>query len=377
MASQLPLKLHLDSTYSPAVLDLEGSIPYDIVLQVRRGATDLTRPMNILTDNSLFDIPYAFSKNLLRVIDLGSNEQVDLGAPTTPTKPTAQPRIFTLPPRTSRLPLFEYDLVIPLQLSTHIRHALLPNHQYRVELNTIDLGIKWWNYGTDTNPNLPTSTTDLPPSEPAQLVAPKPTHRDFSVISSLPIPPTISIALSLSSPTIHRSNPTTLLRATITNQSPHTITLRSSGDQSYIRPSNNRSLDSNHPRITSTSPPPSIFNFSITSASTGAEFVPQPKHICAGSSRRIAGLTTLEPGVPFINEFKLMEGADAILTAMADEESGGEFRVRLREMGVWWAEGKGEEVLGGGGEGQVPGLGRVCWPLMLRCEDEVVVRVVG
>lgn len=85
----------------------------------------------------------------------------------------------------------------------------------------------------------------------------------------------------------------------------------------------------------------------------------------------------MEPGVPFINEFKLMEGADAILTAMADEESGGEFRVRLREMGVWWAEGKGEEVLGGGGEGQVPGLGRVCWPLMLRCEDEVVVRVVG
>ena len=62
MASQLPLKLHLDSTYSPAVLDLEGTIPYDSVLQVRRGATDPTHPMNILTDKSLFDIRTLFER---------------------------------------------------------------------------------------------------------------------------------------------------------------------------------------------------------------------------------------------------------------------------------------------------------------------------
>lgn len=75
------------------------------------------------------------------------------------------------------------------------------------------------------------------------------------------------------------------------------------------------------------------------------------------------------------NEFALVEGADAVLAAMCD--AGGEFRVRLREVGCWWVEGRGEEVAGGDGGQGVPGLGRVCWPLILRCEDKVVLRVVG
>ena len=121
--------MHLDSTYSPAVLDLEETVPNDVILQVPRAASDLTHPMNILTDNSLLDIPPAFSKGLLKVIDLDSKEQVDLGFIGTSLKPTANPRIITLLPRTSRLPLFEYALVIPLQLNAHIKPALVPDHQ--------------------------------------------------------------------------------------------------------------------------------------------------------------------------------------------------------------------------------------------------------
>lgn len=95
MASPLLLKLHLDSTHTPAFLDLVGTVPYDIVLQVRRGTSDLTRYMNILTDDSLFDIPHAFSSGLLKLIDLGSKEQVDLGFVGTSPKPTASRRIIT------------------------------------------------------------------------------------------------------------------------------------------------------------------------------------------------------------------------------------------------------------------------------------------
>ena len=170
MASELPLKLHLDSTYSPA-LDLEGAVPYDMILQVRRGASDLTRPMNILTDESLFDIPYAFANGLLKLINLDSKEQVDLGFVCTSLKPTANPKIVTLQPRTSRLRLFEYDLVIPLQLDAYIKTALTAGHRYRVELSTLDLGSKWWNYGDNADLELQASDSSLPPSEPAKLVA--------------------------------------------------------------------------------------------------------------------------------------------------------------------------------------------------------------
>ena len=370
MASQLALYLHLDSTYGPAILDLEGAVPYDIVLQVRRGASDLTRPMNILTDDSLFDIPHAFSKGLLKLIDLDSKEQVDLGSVGTSLKPTANPKIITLPPRTSRLPRFEYDLVIPLRLNAHIRPALVPDHQYRVELDPLELGIKWWNYGDDADLELHASNSSLPPSESAKPVASKPAHRDFSVVNSLPKPPSISISMSLSSNIVHRSkSPPTTLRAVITNKGNRTITLRSSGDQSFLGPSNGAENTPNHHRITSTKPPPSIDNFSITKVSTNEEFIRKPIHTCSvtvgsgGRSRR--GLTMLEPGVPLTQEFVLLENAGAIIKAMGNDD---EFRLRLRPLGVWWFAGTLDDMFGD--QKTIMRMPGPCLPLILQSDDE-------
>lgn len=375
MASQLPIKLHLNSTYTPAVLDLEGIVPYDIVLQVRRGASDLTRPMNILTDHSLFDIPYAFSKGLLKLIDLDCKEQVDLGFVGTSPEPTANPRIIVLPPRTSRLPLFKYDLVIPLRLSDHIKPALAPGHRYRVELSTPELGIKWWSYGDGEDLELHASNSSLPPSEPAKLVASKSAHRDFSVVKSLPKPPNISIAMSLSSNIVHRSkSPPTTVRVVITNEGNRTITLRSSRDQSFICPSNGAQNISNDHRITSTKPPPSISNFSITKISTSEEFIRKPTHTCSltvgsgGWSRR--GLTTLQPGVPLTHEFVLLGNAAAIVKAMGDDD---EFRLRLRPLGVWWFAGTLDDIFGD--QKTVQRMPGPCLPLILQSDDELQFRL--
>ena len=375
MASQLALKLHLDSTYSPAVLDLEGAVPYDMVLQVRRGASDLTRPMNILTDDSLFDIPYAFSKGLLKLIDLDSKEQVDLGLVGTSLKPTANPKLITLPPRASRLPRFKYDFVIPLRLNAHIRPALAPDHQYRVELGTLELGIKWWSYGDDGDREVHSSDSSLPPSEPAKLVASKSAHRDFSVVNSLPKPPSISISMSLSSNIVHRSkSPPTTLRVVITNKGNRTITLRSSGDQSFLCPSNGAENTPNHHRITSTKPPPSIDNFSITKVSTNEEFIAKPVHTCSltvgsgGRSRR--GLTMLEPGVPLTQEFVLLENAGAIIKAMGNDD---EFCLRLRPLGVWWFAGTLGDIFGD--QETIRKMPGPCLPLILQSDYELQFRL--
>ena len=375
MASQLPIKLHLNSTYAPALLDLEGAVPYDIVLQVRRGASDLTRPMYISAAHSLFDIPYAFSKGLLKLIDLGSNEQLDLGFVDTSPEPTANPRILVLPPRTSRLPLFKYDLVIPLRLNDHIRPALAPGHEYRVELGTLELGVKWWCYGDGENLELHASNSALPPSEPAKLIASKSTHRDFSVVESLLKPPKISIAMSLSSKIVHRSkSPSTTLRVVITNEGDRAITLRSSGDQDFIGPFNEAHNISNGHRITSAKPPPSIRNFSITKICTSEEFIRKPTHTCSlttGSgewSRR--GLTTLEPCVPFTHEFVFLKPVKAVVEAMGDDD---EFCLRLRPLGVWWFPGTLGDIFGN--LKTVQRLPGPCLPLILQSDDELQFRL--
>lgn len=374
MASQIAIKLHLDSTYIPAILDLEGIVPYDIVLQVRHGASDLTQQMNILADDSLFDIPHAFSNGLLKVIDLDSNEQVDLGF-VAGSSTTASPKIISLPPRTPRLPLFQYDLVIPLQLNIHIKNALVPGHEYRVELDTLDLGIKWWNYGNDPKLNLHDPTPSLPPSEPAKLVAMKPTHRDFSVVTSLPKPGPVSIALSLSSDTVHRSKtPPTTVRVAVTNKGTRPITLRSSGDQSFIQPSIRAYDTPNMHRIASTTP--YIGNFSITKISTDEEFIAEPRHTCsltvgsAGKTRR--GLITLEPDAPLEYEFVLLERADAIVKAMGDDD---DFRLRLRSLGVWWFPGTIDDIFGD--RETVRRLPGPCLPLILQSDDELRFRLEG
>ena len=333
----------------------------------------MTRSMNILADDSLFDIPYAFSKGLLRLIDLDSKEQVDLGSVGTSLKPTANPRIITLPPRTSRLRRFEHDLVIPLRLSAHIKPALVPDHEHRVELGTLELGVRWWNYGDDVDLELHASNSSLPPSEPAQLVAIKSAHRDFSVVNSLPKPPSISISMSLSSSILHRSkSPPTTLRVVITNEGDRTITLRSSGHQVFISPPTEDTPDDH--RITSIKPSPSIDNLSITKISTNEEFIAIPTTSCSitlgsgGYSRR--GLTTLEPKVPLTHEFVLLENAQALVQRMGDDD---EFRLRLRPFGVWWFAGTFDDIFGD--QKNIKKMPGPCLPLVLQSDDELQFRL--
>ena len=373
MASHLPLKLFLQLTHMPAVLDLEDSVPFDIVLQVRRGSSDLTRPMNILIDESLFDIPFAFSNGLLKISDLGSKEQIDVRHLEASSISSGKPRILTIPPRNSpRLRWFECDLAIPLQLNTHFRSSLLPNHQYRVELVTSDINIKWWSYGDIKDIELQASNASLPPSEPAKLVTSKPTYtqKSFSVVNSLPQPPDISIFLSLASSIVHRSEFASMtLRVVVTSKDNRTITLRSSGDQVYIQ-SLEETLDiPNHRRFTS------LRNFSITKISTGKESVAGPKHICsltsgsAGHSRR--GLITLEPGVPLTYEFALLQDATAVVKAMGEDDD--DFCLRLRPSAVWWCEGSIDEIFDG--QPTVKKLPGPCLPLILRSDDELRFRL--
>ena len=99
MTDELRIKISLDSTHIPAVLDLQGDVPYDILLGVRRGSSDLSQPLNILINDSLFDISHAFSTGLLRLIDLTIDAEVVLSFTNTSLLRRTDPRILSLPIR--------------------------------------------------------------------------------------------------------------------------------------------------------------------------------------------------------------------------------------------------------------------------------------
>ena len=88
---QVALSLLLGISHCPAILDFEGTVPFGIVLKLRRGSGDLSQPMNIMTSGLVFDIPYAFSKGLLKWIDLDRNELIGLSPIDTTPHPDSGP----------------------------------------------------------------------------------------------------------------------------------------------------------------------------------------------------------------------------------------------------------------------------------------------
>lgn len=371
------MKVFFEPTHLPLILDLEGTVPFDVSLCVRLALCYLSQPLNILIDDSVFDIPQAFAKGLLRLIDSESNEPVDLSFTGASPQEVGGSRIITLPIRTSPLPLFKADLVVSLRLRLHLKEAFVADRKYRVELGSLDLGVKWWAYGNPGDLKLDASNSSLPPSESAKIVARQSIHEDFLVVESLPKPPSVSISMSLSSNVLHRSgSPRTVVRVTVTNKTKSPVTIRSTGDQHFIGPFHGSPSDSNSHRITSIEPSPSLSNLSIVKCSTGEDFSPQPRHTCSltvgrfgGYSRR--GLMTLEPDVPLLHEFALLGRANAIVRNMGDDD---EFVVKLRPLGVWWFPGTLDEIFDGEKTIQrMPGGPRL--PLILHCEDQLRFRL--
>ena len=77
---------------------------------------------------------------------------------------------------------------------------------------------------------------------------------------------------------------------------------------------------------------------------------------------------TLYPDIELVNEFPLLERADAVVKRMGDHDD--EFVLRLRTLGVEWYEGTVDEIFGLQKVRKgMPGVARL--PLILQCEDEV------
>ena len=378
LTAELPISVRLETSHTPAVLDLSGALPFDIFFEVRRSTSDLSRPMTIKTSSSIFDGPYAFSHGLIKLIDMRSNNAVDLtNLETDKTDETSDgscmSSFITLPIRSGPLRRFNYDYRMPLRLAEIVKDFVTAGHRYRLQLNdSLDLGVKLWYYGRYSNLTLG-SPRSLP-QDPhlVKLVASKPSHRDFCVVQSLPKPPPVSVTMSLSMSIVYRSGfPPVKVCLSIANNGDRPITVSSSGDQPYITAEARSSPVPNHRRITSIFPPPALKNFSIIKRQTGVDYSPVQSSTCTltsgsgGWSRH--GLTTLNPGEPLINEFDFLVGANAIRSSMGGND---DFTLKLRPTGVWWHYGTLDDIFGDKTALKTRPGGPTP-PLMLESQDEL------
>lgn len=266
---------------------------------------------------------------------------------------SAQPQnhFSTLPTRESG-GRWKAHKAIPLCIPKTIKHMLKPGHKYRLQTTSIDLGIRWWRYDSQGElavKNLPLEL--LPLSEPATVVATQTCHRDFTVVTSLPVPPSVRISLDLSHPVTYRlGDPTPILKISITSSADQPVTTISFGCQPLVLSSHVQS--NSHAHVISTSTNIALQNFSITHIASGKEMI-RESYVCVlqnGWQRR--QFTTLEPGVPMVQEIVFLKNATAVRARMKN----GECKLKLRAMGIWWHWGTKDEILEGAqGTKRLPG----------------------
>lgn len=402
--SYVKLKISLQHSHSP-VYDLSGTNPFDVFFEVDRfrGDGGGWRSITLLLNGSLLDVPHAWSHGLLELIDLDADCKIvfdpkydGIAKPTestsrndpfelvdveedshitftseddnlTASAPSAQPqnRFLTLLTRESR-GRRKAQKAIPLCIPKTIKHMLKPGRKYRLQTTNIDLGVKWWRYGSQEELAVKDVPMELLPSpEPAAVVATQLCHRDFTVVESLPVPPSVYISLDLSQPVIYRSgDPAPTLKISVTNTARQPVTMISFGSQPHISA---HAQPNNHARVISTSAHISLDNFSITHVASGKEML-QESYVCVlqtGWQRR--QFTTLEPGVPLVQEIEFLKHATAIRAKMEY----GEYKLKLRAREVWWHWGTKEEVLENKlGTKRLPGGPKP--PLILTSQDEVL-----
>lgn len=405
--SCLKLKISLQHSHSP-VYDLSDTNPFDVFFEVDRfrGDGGGWRSITLLLNGSLLDVPHAWSHGSLELIDLDADCKVvfdpkydGIARPTqstlrsdsfelvdveensrvtftseddslTTSAPSAQPQnqFLTLLTRESG-GRRKAQKAIPLCIPKTIKHMLRPGRKYRLQTTSIDLGVKWWRYGSQEELAVKHVPMDLlPPPEPAAVEATQLCHRDFTVIESLPVPPSVYISLDLSHPVIYRSgDPAPTLRISVTNTADQPVTMMSFGSQPHM---STHAQPNNHARVISTSADISLDNFSITHVASGKEILRESYLCVLQNGWQCRQFTTLEPGVPLVQEIEFLKTASAIRARMER----GEYKLKLRAREVWWHWGTKEEVLENKlGTKMLPGGPKP--PLMLASEDEVIFRL--
>lgn len=348
----IPITVHLQTSLVPAVFDLSGAFPFEITLESRRFEKkgDDPRPLTLWTDESIFDIPDAFAHGFFELIDLESGSKVDIDIPLTAPR-SGLALLITLPSRASEeYPDNPFDEhIVHLDVAKHLQRFVRAGRTYRLRIQSHNLGVKWWTYGYQKY-----FPHGVPPSSPGDLVAVKPAWTDFLTVSSLPIPPAVTVSLSARLFDLVQGSqefsPCTI-RLEVTNRGTQPISVKSNGDQPYIScwDPHNPGGPSNRDRITSTSTTLSVQSFKLCKAGSKEDFMHNGNSsvgtMAVGSNGEWSRnqFTTLDPGIPLVQKMPFTPFSSTIKERIREHKM---LVLTLRSEDVWWCFGTIDELFG-------------------------------
>jgi len=389
--SMIELKVHVLIQARYRIFDASGKHPFTIDIGLCRRSPDDTDPRSLIIDisGSALDVPYALANELLisHGINTLQRDRERLEHMNLCSAVEEGNRYITLPSPVGRTKHYKDSFTIfeyPVDKGSELASLFLPGKEYRINLASKDLGIKWYTYVDD--PSVPIDQDLLlRPSEAAKIVNIRPSagHAGFRVVESLPWPPEVSTRLHLVPAT---DTVPACLQISITNMSTQSLSIEPRGrPQLYLQP---RDLlgdrTTTRPRLHRTLTPDlplSSFGFSITNATTREEVADNlPRPGCMGLTRgnldprpSAKNLLTLEPGQAILRHVDL----GTVLRKFGD----GVFTIRLREQCKWWCVGSVKDICeeeeGGFGRVRKELFSRDIPPLVLKSDDVVEVRKVG
>ncbi|KAH8892353.1 hypothetical protein GQ53DRAFT_135850 [Thozetella sp. PMI_491] len=376
---ELPIWVAFTGTSRPLVFDLSGAVPFELYLSTRRSITGETDPRDLvlLKTGSVFDLPAALDKGLVELVDEASGDVipyheniVQAAAEEVTPENVDNESFITLPTdvRCRGRPI----QTVPLNAASCLRAKVQPGRNYYVRLRDKNLGVRWWAWGGS-----PTSYSDrngLPPSERQTIVsAGLPRSKTFTVQSEIPLPPKLSITLSLASlahtregdgdeAAVALSSPIILI--TITNASDRSLILKTVGDQPHLKEPG----EITNPCARVTHEHPDVQNFSIVDQETKKDIIsdaplftsPAPRSGRGWPRKQFLALAPQEQVV----RMTALPGHRLVL--------GREYHVNLRFTGCWWTYGTLDDLFGKGNNVLETWPPAPIVPMLLESEDTVV-----
>lgn len=381
-SQELPMSVGFKGNNHPLTFDLSGVVPFELYLNIRRSAEYErdSRDLVLLKTGSVLDFPVALDKGLVQLVDEATGEIVrrphnnaDQAQAQQVALRTVDSESFIILP-TDVQHRDRATQTVPLHAAPCLRTFVQAEHKYHLRLRDKYLGVRWWAWG-----GLHESWKDhseLPPSERKTLVSCGPLRsKTFTVVSEIPIPPKLSISLSLGEE-VHASEgedgttsgtASPVVHITITNTSNQPVILKTIGDQPHLK----APREVTNPRARITADRPNVQNFSIVDQETQEDLIshaPLFTTPVAGGSARGWSRKQFLALAPHERATRTAELPGHRLVP------GREYHVSLRRTGCWWTYVTLDDLFGEGNPVFKRWPSTPTVPMMLESEDVVVIR---